>query len=98
MSISTEPPWLSAIPNTVAIIKGTRRRAAAEKLVDFLLSEEVELELARSKSRQVPLGPVPDELLPDEVRQLRAWVADSADLRPLLPARNDCLEWLMKEM
>ena len=87
-----------AIPNTVAIIKGTKRRAAAEKLVDFLLSEAVELELARSKSRQVPLGPVPKEALPDEVRQLKEWVADAADLRPLLPARNACLEWLMQEL
>jgi iron(III) transport system substrate-binding protein len=87
-----------AIPNTVAIIQGARHRAAAEKLVDFLLSEEVELELARSKSRQVPLGPVESAALPAEVRQLKAWVADAADLRPLLPARNECLEWLMQEL
>ena len=86
-----------AIPNTVAIIQGAKHRAAAEKLVDFLLSEEVELELARSKSRQVPLGAVKEGTLPEEVRQLKAWVADAADLRPLLPARNACLEWLMDE-
>jgi iron(III) transport system substrate-binding protein len=87
-----------AIPNTVAIIKGARHRDAARKLVDFLLSEEVELELARSKSRQVPLGSVKADALPPEVRQLQPWVAEAADLRPLLPARNACLEWLMKEL
>jgi iron(III) transport system substrate-binding protein len=87
-----------AIPNTVAIIKGAKHRAAAEKLVDFLLSEQVELELARSKSRQDPLGAVKEGALPEDVRQLKAWVAEAADLRPLLPARNACLEWLMKEL
>ena len=40
------------IPNTVAIIRGTRRETDARRLVDFLLSAETELALARSKSRQ----------------------------------------------
>ena len=44
------------IPNTVAIVRGTRRRAAAEALVDYLASAEVEIALARSRSRQLPLG------------------------------------------
>jgi iron(III) transport system substrate-binding protein len=47
------------IPNTVAIIRGTRRVSDARKLVDFLLSQETELALARSKSRQIPLGRSP---------------------------------------
>lgn len=86
-----------AIPNTVAIIQGTRRRALAEKLVDYLTSAETELVLARSKSRQIPLGPVEDRDIPDEVRRLRDWSRDSVDLRPLLPARNACLNWLREE-
>lgn len=85
------------IPNTVAIIKGTKRRAAAEKLVDYLTSAESELALAKSKSRQIPLGAVDDSAVPTDVRRLREWAADSLDLRPLLPARNACLKWLREE-
>ncbi|HEX6987297.1 MAG TPA: hypothetical protein VF170_18105, partial [Planctomycetaceae bacterium] len=47
------------------IVKGTDRREQAERLVDYLLSREVELRLARSESRQVPLGDVGEEL-PEE--------------------------------
>ena len=45
------------IPNTVAIIKNCPHPDDAKKLVDFLLSPEVELALAHSESRQIPLNP-----------------------------------------
>jgi iron(III) transport system substrate-binding protein len=86
-----------AIPNTVAIVKGTKHREAAEKLVDYLTSAETELALAKSKSRQIPLGAVDDAAVPADVLRLREWTADSVDLRPLLPARNACLKWLREE-
>ena len=85
------------IPNTVAIIKGTKHRAAAERLVDFLTSADTELALARSKARQIPLGPVDKARLPDEVRKLARWSGAGIDLRPLLPARRECLKWLKDE-
>ncbi len=85
------------IPNTVAIIHGTKRESDARKLVDFLLSEEIELALARSKSRQIPLGPVPAEQLPAEVRELAEWAKDGVDLTKLGPARAECLAWLKAE-
>ncbi len=85
------------IPNTVAIIHGTKRVAEARKLVDFLLSEDTELALANSKSRQVPLGPVPAERLPAEVRELVEWAKEGVDLTPLGPARAACLAWLKAE-
>ncbi len=85
------------IPNTAAIIKGTKQGEAARKLIDFLASAETELALARSKSRQVPLGPVDETQLSDEVRRLKEWAADGVDLRSLLPARHECLEWLKSE-
>ena len=85
------------IPNTVAIIRGTRRETDARRLVDFLLSAETELALARSKSRQIPLGPVPEEQVPAEVRELLGWAADGVPLANLLPARNECLAWLKAE-
>lgn len=82
------------IPNTVAVIRGTNHQSAAEKLVDYLASPETELALAKSKSRQVPLGPVNADELPAEVRPLATWAKDGADLSNLLPARRDCLAWL----
>jgi len=83
-----------AIPNTVAIIKGTKRLSEARQLVDFLLSEACELELANSRSRQVPLGDVNEEHLSAEVRQLRPLVESGYPLTSLSPARAACLQWL----
>jgi iron(III) transport system substrate-binding protein len=85
------------IPNSVAIIKGTTRLEAAQQLVDYLLSEEVESRLAKSGSRQIPLGPVDEELLPAEVQQLREWAGQGVDLRNIRDARSDCLSWLQTE-
>ena len=90
-------PKTICIPNTAAIIRGTQRLEAARKLIDFLASADTEIALARSKSRQVPLGPVDETQLSDEVRRLKEWAADGIDLRPLLPARRECLQWLKSE-
>ena len=43
------------IPNSVAIIKGCPHPDAARQLVDFLVSPEVELELASGQSAQIAL-------------------------------------------
>lgn len=86
-----------SIPNTVCIIKGTRRSAAAAKLVDYLLSEEVELALANSKSRQIPLGPVDRDGLSAEVRELAGWAQSGYPLSSLGEARKACLSWLKSE-
>lgn len=77
--------------------RGTKQAEAARKLVDFLASAETEMALARSKSRQVPLGPVDVDQLPAEVRQMKEWADDGFDLRPLLPVRRECLRWLKSE-
>jgi iron(III) transport system substrate-binding protein len=45
------------IPNTLAIIKGSPNAAAARRLVDYLLSPEVEAKLAAGESAQIPLNP-----------------------------------------
>lgn len=82
------------IPNTVALINGARHGAAAQKLIDYLTSAETELALARSKSRQVPLGAVPEDQLPEEVRTMRPWVSESVPLPPLSKSRAECLAWL----
>jgi iron(III) transport system substrate-binding protein len=43
------------IPNTVAIIKDAPHPAAARRLVDYLLSPDVEARLAAGRSAQIPL-------------------------------------------
>jgi len=43
------------IPNTLAIIRGCRHPEQARRLVDFLLTPEVEARLADSPSAQIPL-------------------------------------------
>ncbi len=44
------------IPNTVAILRGCPNPAAARRLVDYLLSPEVETKLAAGPSAQIPLS------------------------------------------
>ncbi len=44
------------IPNTVAMIAGCKHPEQAKKLIDFLLSAEVEKLLAEARSAQIPLG------------------------------------------
>jgi iron(III) transport system substrate-binding protein len=85
------------IPNTLSIVQGSGNPEAAERLVDYLLSAEVELRLAQSRARQIPLGLVDETQLPEEVKQLREWVADAVPLTDLLPARRACEEWLKNE-
>ncbi len=89
------------IPNTVAIIHGTKHPDEAELLADFLLSARTELALAKSKSRQIPLGPLtPSETaqLPPEVTSLLPAAAAGTPLTGLLEARNECLDWLKAEL
>jgi iron(III) transport system substrate-binding protein len=85
------------LPHTIAILRGTPRETAARRLVDHLLSAETELALARSPAHFIPLGPVPAGQLPEEVRELRAWAQDGADLTRLGSARVECLAWLKTE-
>lgn len=87
------------IPNSVAIIKGTQREEEAQKLLDYLLSEKVELQLANSKARQIPLGPVDESKLSPEVKKLKKWAALGTPLTDdLLDIRQNCIKWLKSEL
>ena len=77
------------IPNTVSLVRGSRHRKDAEQLIDFLLSAETELTLANSKSRQIPLGKVDKDRLPNEVRSLVGYLAQGYDLRKLENTRRE---------
>jgi iron(III) transport system substrate-binding protein len=52
------------LPNTVAIVKGAPHPQQARRLVDFLLSPEVEKRLAEGRSAQIPLNPEVQAELP----------------------------------
>lgn len=82
------------IPNSVGIVRGTKRREKAEKLVDYLLSREVELRLARSESRQIPLGGVGEAELPEQVRNLIPAARAGVDLSAAADIREEVLRWL----
>lgn len=52
------------IPNTLAVIKGCPNPAGAKKLVDYLLSADVEAKLAASAAHQIPMNPQVKSTLP----------------------------------
>jgi iron(III) transport system substrate-binding protein len=74
------------IPNTVALIRGGPNPEGGRRLIDFLLSPEVETKLAQAASRQIPLNPEVRVPLPKEIetpRTVRALPVDferAADL------------------
>jgi iron(III) transport system substrate-binding protein len=86
-----------SIPNTVGIIRGSQQQEAARTLVDHLLSEACEIRLANARSRQIPLGPVPAESLPEEVRELVVWAAESTPLAELHGVRKAVIAWLKED-
>ena len=76
------------IPNTVGIVKGAPHLANARRLVDFILSREVEEALARSEGAQIPLRA--DVPRPDYVRsaaELTLMTVDWAKVGAEIPAR-----------
>lgn len=85
------------IPNSVAIIKGTQKRKQAEALVDYLLSAKVEQKLAQSQSRQIPLGEVNWEQIPESVTACRSLVSQAYPLSNLMEQREMTLAWLKSE-
>lgn len=60
-------PGALVIPNTVAIVRGAPHPEAAERLLRFLASKEVERMLAHGPSAQIPLRP--DVEAPPHVRR-----------------------------
>jgi len=60
------------IPNTLAIIRGCPNPDGARKLVDYLLSPEVEAKLAQTASHQIPLNPQVKTQLPKQIERPEA--------------------------
>lgn len=97
LPVKTKAGQSICIPNSVSIIRGTKRLEQSKQLVDFLLSKENELRLA-AKARQIPLGPVDAEELPDDVKRLVQWTENSIEYnQSLFDAHQKCLDWLSAE-
>jgi iron(III) transport system substrate-binding protein len=60
------------LPNTVAMIRGCPNPEGARKLIDYLLSPEVEAKLAETASHQIPLNPQVKARLPKEIERPEA--------------------------
>lgn len=84
------------IPNTVSILKSSDRPAEARQLLEYLLSEEVELKLAQT-ARQIPLGVLSEEKIPAEIRPLAQWAKESWNVAEAAEVAPACLEWLKSE-
>lgn len=88
------------IPNTAAVIRGSKNRDAARRLVDYLASPETQITLANGPARQIPLCPLTEEQeakLSKDVRAMRPWLKDVMDPAIDDQARRDCLAWLKSE-
>jgi iron(III) transport system substrate-binding protein len=81
------------IPNSVALVKGGPNPANARRLVDFLLSKEVEELLARADSAQIPTRddvPRPEHV--PSLADLKVMAVDWAAVGAALPAVHEDLK------
>jgi iron(III) transport system substrate-binding protein len=83
------------IPNTVSLIKGAPHPDAAKKLIDYLLSAEVEAKLAASRSVQIPLNPAVKP--PEGVPPLATVKTMDLRIEPIAEAMPKALEFLQEE-
>ncbi|MDF1799883.1 MAG: extracellular solute-binding protein [Planctomycetota bacterium] len=83
------------IPNSVAMLKGAPHAENAKRLIDYILSESVERELAFARSAQIPVRASVER--PDYVRgadQMKVMEVDFRTVGAELPARHEELKEL----
>ncbi len=85
------------IPNTVAIVRGRPNPAGARRLVDFLLSPEVETKLAEADSRQIPMNPQVHATLPKEFATRQTAKAMDVDFEKAADLWDEVQEFLRNE-
>jgi len=85
------------IPNTLCIIKGGPNPDGARKLVDYLLSPEVETQLAESASHQIPLNPDVKAKLPSEMETPATVKAMDVNFEKAADAWDEAYEFLSRE-
>ncbi|MBN2491742.1 MAG: extracellular solute-binding protein [Planctomycetes bacterium] len=80
------------LPNTVCRIKGGPNPANALKLIEFILSRDVEAQLARGRSAQIPLRPgIPQ---PTGLKGLAAMRPMAVDWPRVAAVFEECHAWL----
>jgi iron(III) transport system substrate-binding protein len=67
------------IPNTLMLIRGAPNPDAGRKLIDFLLSPEVEKRLAESSSHQMPMNGSVQATLPPQIETPKTVKAMAVD-------------------
>lgn len=83
------------IPNTVSLIQDCANPEGGKKLIDYLLSADVEAKLAQSRARQIPVRPsVPR---PDGVPSLDSIKTMDVDYNKIAENVEPCLE-LMRSL
>lgn len=85
------------IPNTIAILRGCPNLDGARKLADYLLSAEVEAQLAESASHQMPLNPNVKARLPEEIETGRTAKAMQVDFARAADLWDEAQTFLIKE-
>jgi iron(III) transport system substrate-binding protein len=85
------------LPNTVAIIRGCPNPEGARKLVDFLLSADMEKQLAEADSHQIPLNPEVKATLPDVIENGRTAHPMAVDFEKAADMWNEVQSFLRDE-
>lgn len=85
------------LPNSAGMIARCRHPEAAQRFLDFLLSEESEVQLANGIGRQIPLGPVDESRLPTDLQPLCEWARNAVALGPAAEFHALVTEWLTAE-
>jgi iron(III) transport system substrate-binding protein len=85
------------IPNTLCILKGSPNPEGARKLVDYLLSAEVEARLAESDSHQIPLNPEVKAKLPEAMGPAATAKPMDVDFDKAAAAWDEAYDFLKKE-
>lgn len=85
------------IPNTLALVRGAPNPEGGRKLIDYLLSPEVEAKLARARSRQIPLNPAVKAALPREIQTPATVRGLSVDFVKAAAMWDDVQRFLIRE-
>jgi iron(III) transport system substrate-binding protein len=85
------------IPNTVCILKDCPNPDGARKLVDYLLSPEVEKRLAESDSHQIPLNPEVKASLPAQMETPKTVKAMDVDFEKAVDLLTTVQKFIQQE-
>jgi iron(III) transport system substrate-binding protein len=95
---SKEPLGTLFIPNTLCIPKGCPNLDGAKKLVDFLLSADIEKRLAEGPSGQIPVNPQVTAKLPPPIKTPAMVKAMAVDWTKAAKAWEETQAFLTKEI